>query len=230
MSDLTERLPVRLAQTWVALYTRGLPADRRDARRAEISSDLWEQRSDGSRDGSGRVTASMLGRVLAGVPADISWRVEERGFARKGGAMESWSGQQGLRRQLIIIPGISVLVGLVTLAGLPGAAAALLAGLMALALVGLTHGLMVSPVGASSGKGTPMETAIRSTQSRRTTLLIVLGVSMVVLAGTYAYAMSLDHWGDTRALIFQGLALGSLIVGLGALILLVANVARARRS
>jgi hypothetical protein len=231
MSDLAERLPVRLAQAWVALYTRGLPADRRDARRAEISSDLWEQCHDGSRDGSASATASVLGRVLAGALADISWRVEERGFARKVGAMDaSWYGQQVQRRQIIIIPGISVLVGVVTLAGLSGAAAALLAGLMALALVGLTRGLMVSPVGSLSGKGTHMETGISINQRRRKTLLIVLGVSVIVLAGTYAYAMSLEDWGDTREVIFPVVSLVSLAVGLGALILLVANIARARRS
>ena len=41
MSDQAERLPIRLAHSWVTLYTRGLPAGRRDARRAEITSDLW---------------------------------------------------------------------------------------------------------------------------------------------------------------------------------------------
>lgn len=231
MSDLAERLPAQLARAWVALYTRGLPADRRDARRGEISSDLWEQGHDGSRGGSGSVPASVLGRVLAGVPADITWRVEEREFARKGGAMDApWYGQQVLRRQIIIIPGIAVLVGLVTLAGLPGAAAALLAGFMALALVGLTRGLMVSPLSASSGKETHMKTEITINQRRRTTLLIVLAVSVIVLAATYAYATSLDHWGDTREVVFMSVSWVSLAVGLGALILLVADVARARRS
>jgi hypothetical protein len=225
MSDLAERLPVQLAQAWVALYTRGLPADRRDARRAEISSDLWEQCNDGSRDGSGSVSASVLGRVLAGVPADISWRIEERRFARNGSAMDaSWM----LQRQIFIIPGISILVVLVTVAGLSGTAAALLAGLMLLALVGLTCGLMVSPIGSSSGKGTHMETGISINQRRRKTLLVVLGVSVIVLAVTYAYAMSLEDWGDTREVIFPVLTVVSVTVGLGALILLIADVARAR--
>ena len=224
MSDLTTRLPVRLAQAWVALYTRGLPADRRDARRAEISSDLWEHGHDAACDGSRDGTASVLGRVLAGVPADISWRVEERGLARDRGAMDpSWYGQRVLRHQLII-PGIAVLVGLVTLAGLPSAAAALLAGLMVLALVGL----MASPVGTSSGTGAHMQTGL--ILRRRTTLLIVLAVSVIVLASTYAYAMSLEHWGHTRELIFTSVSLLSLVVGLLALVLLVVDVVRARRS
>jgi hypothetical protein len=229
MSDLAERLPVRLAHAWVALYTRGLPADRRDARRAEISSDLWEHGHDGARGRSGGVPASMLGRMLAGVPADISWRVEERGIARKGSAMHtSWVKQRMLRHQLIIIPGIAVLTGMVALLGLPGAAAALLAGLMVLAPVGLMSGRVVSPMHAASGTGAHMETGIA--HPRRTTLLIVLAVSVIVMAGTYAYAKSLEHWGDTRALIFLGLGWGSLAVGLVALVLLVADVVRARRS
>ncbi|MDQ3654133.1 MAG: hypothetical protein M3457_03495 [Chloroflexota bacterium] len=219
MSDL-------LARAWVALYTRGLPADCRDARRAEITSDLWEQRHDGARTGSGSGLSGALGRVLAGMPADISWRIEERGVVRAGATLGS---RQLLRRQVIIIPGISVLVGLVTLAGQPGTAAALLAGLMALALVGLTRGLILSPVAASSGKEIPMETGITINLRRRTTLLIVLGVSMIVLAATYAYALSLEHWGDTREWIFLGLGWGSLIVGVGALSLLIVDIARARR-
>jgi hypothetical protein len=122
-----------------------------------------------------------------------------------------------------------VLVGVATLAGLSGAVAALLAGLMALALVGLTRGLMVSPVGSSSGKGTHMETGIKINQRRRKTLLIVLAVSVIVLAVDYAYAMSLEEWGDTREVIFPVVSLVSVTVALGALILLVVNVAQERR-
>ena len=65
---------------------------------------------------------------------------------------------------------------------------------------------------------------------RRTTLLMVLAVSMIVLAGTYAYAMSLDHWGDTAELVFVGVGMVTPVVGLLALILLVVNVVRTRRS
>jgi hypothetical protein len=218
MSDL-------LARTWVALYTCGLPADCRDARRAEIRSDLWEQRHDGGHTGLGSNRTGALGRVLAGMPADVSWRIDEGGVARAS----LGSRQELLRRQVIIIPGIAVLVGLVTLAGQPGTVAALLAGLMALALVGLTRGLTLSPVAASSGKDTSMETGITSTLRRRTTLLIVLGVSMIVLAATYAYALSLDHWGDTREWIFMSLGWGSLVIGVGALSLLIGDIVRTRR-
>ena len=35
-------LAVGMTRSWVTLYTSGLPRELRDARRAEIDSDLWE--------------------------------------------------------------------------------------------------------------------------------------------------------------------------------------------
>lgn len=218
MSDQAERLPIRLAHSWVNLYTRGLPADRRDARRAEITSDLWEH----CHDGSGAATESVLGRVIAGVPADIAWWAEERGLAREGSAMDM------SRYQFTIILGIAMLAVLVLWAGLSSTAAALVAGLMFLSLVGLTPGLVGSPVGTSSGKEAHMQKGIIN--RRRTMLLIMLAVSVIVYAGTYAYAMSLEEWGDTKATIFVTVSLVAPAVGLIALVLLVVDVVRARRS
>ncbi len=228
MSDLAERLSVRLARAWVAVYTHGLPVDYRDARRAEISSDLWEHCHDGSVDGLGGVDARVLGRVIAGMPADIAWRVEERRHIRNGSAMAASShGSWAQRHLIIIIPCITVLAMVVMLAALPSVVAALVAGMMALALISLIRGIVGSPIGTSLGKGTHMDTGID--HRRRTTLLIVLALSVIVLAGTYAYATSLDHWGDTKTLIFTVLSLSSLAVGVGALILLVADIARSHR-
>lgn len=73
-------LVLALVRAWVRLYTRGLPADLRDARRAEIECDVWEQRRD---EQSRRVRPSasalhVLGRVLRGAPSDLSWRLERR--------------------------------------------------------------------------------------------------------------------------------------------------------
>jgi hypothetical protein len=81
-------LVLAIARGWLRIYTRGTPAAVRDARRAEIECDLWEQRHEQqSRDQ--RVTATaldVLGRVVRGVPSDLSWRVqhrERRGVARR---------------------------------------------------------------------------------------------------------------------------------------------------
>ena len=42
-------LPLRVAEGWVACYTRGLPGEVRDARRAELRSDLFEHRQHAAR-------------------------------------------------------------------------------------------------------------------------------------------------------------------------------------
>jgi hypothetical protein len=65
---------------WVGFYTRGLPVDIRQERRDEIDDDLWSQMRDAA--GSGRTDQSVTGeiviRLVFGVPADLSWRVEQR--------------------------------------------------------------------------------------------------------------------------------------------------------
>jgi hypothetical protein len=134
------------------------------------------------------------------------------------------------RLQNLIILGISVLVvmaALVTVVGLPTAASVLIAGLVVLAMVGLTRALVGSPVGAASEKERYMETG--TYRSRRTRLLVILGVSMAVLVGTVAYAFSLESWGDTHLWVFNVVGFASMAFGLVALVLLIADFARARR-
>lgn len=54
------------------MYTAGLPDDVAAERRAELASDVWEQRHDPSYAGDRAIVA----RLLRGVPADLVWRVE----------------------------------------------------------------------------------------------------------------------------------------------------------
>ena len=62
----------RTARRWVTCYTRALDADTADRRRAELESDLYEHRGS---TGSGPAQQwDVLGRVLWGIPADLSWR------------------------------------------------------------------------------------------------------------------------------------------------------------
>jgi hypothetical protein len=154
---------------------------------------------------------------------------EERWAARRAISMGNpWYGQR--RLQNLIIPGISVLAvmaGLVTIAGLPTAASALIAGLVVLAMIGLTRALVGSPVGAASEKERYMEAGTDC--SRRTRLLVILGMSMAVLVGTVAYAFSLESWGDTHLWVFNIVGFASMAFGLVALVLLIADFARARR-
>ena len=69
-----------LIRSWVRLYTRGVPAELRETRRAEIDSDLWEQVHDDQARGRRPLatTLRVLGRVLRGVVSDLSWRLEHR--------------------------------------------------------------------------------------------------------------------------------------------------------
>lgn len=71
----------RLARTWTAAYTLGLAAPVRDARRAEVASDVWEQHCDTVIDGHAvwKFFASVFGRVVRGAPADLLWRVNVEG-------------------------------------------------------------------------------------------------------------------------------------------------------
>jgi hypothetical protein len=69
-----------LVRGWVDLYTRGLPADRRDARRDEVADDLWCQHEEAAALGrSARsLDADLFMRLLFGMPSDISWRMAHR--------------------------------------------------------------------------------------------------------------------------------------------------------
>ncbi len=62
---------IGLTRRWVGLYTKGLPPEVRDARRAEIESDLWEQGEDGTANGSqpDETALQVFVRLLLGVPA-----------------------------------------------------------------------------------------------------------------------------------------------------------------
>jgi hypothetical protein len=73
--------PAGLVRRWVRLYTRGLPAELRDGRRNEIDADLWSQLEEAALLGrtSRSTNTEILIRWLAGIPADLSWRVEHRG-------------------------------------------------------------------------------------------------------------------------------------------------------
>ena len=69
-----------LVRGWVDLYTRGLPADLRDARRDEVADDLWCEQDEAAAAGrSARsLDADLFRRLLFGLPADVSWRLAYR--------------------------------------------------------------------------------------------------------------------------------------------------------
>jgi hypothetical protein len=65
---------------WVALYTRGLPAEIQQERRDEIDSDLWSQLHDAvdSAHAEASLAGEIVARLVFGIPADLSWRVEQQ--------------------------------------------------------------------------------------------------------------------------------------------------------
>ena len=71
-----------LTRAWAGLYTAGASSDRRASRRGEIDSDLWEQRRAGSDSQRSAVATAgdVLGRLVRGVPADITWRLQTGGL------------------------------------------------------------------------------------------------------------------------------------------------------
>jgi hypothetical protein len=73
-------LAAALVRRWVGLYTRGLSVDARRDRRDEIEGDIWCQAEDATASGRapGSLALEMLMRLVLGVPADVSWRAEQR--------------------------------------------------------------------------------------------------------------------------------------------------------
>ena len=80
------RLPfaARFVRRWVRLYSLGLPAADRDARLAEIESDIWEEVdfARGQGKSSPLISFQICSRLLLGVPMDLSWRITGRGAER----------------------------------------------------------------------------------------------------------------------------------------------------
>ena len=56
-----------IARWWTRVYTAGLPDHLREARRAEVESDLWESLSDGAP------SRHILARLALGIADDLSW-------------------------------------------------------------------------------------------------------------------------------------------------------------
>jgi hypothetical protein len=72
----------RAVRGWTQLYTAGAHSAARDARRAQIDSDLWEHAADAQALGrtSRGLAFEVAGRMVRGIPADIAWRLGSGGF------------------------------------------------------------------------------------------------------------------------------------------------------
>jgi len=70
---------------WVGLYTLGLRPEIKQRRRDEIDDDLWCQAQDAaeSRRADRSLGGEILTRLAFGVPADLSWRMEQARLAAR---------------------------------------------------------------------------------------------------------------------------------------------------
>ena len=84
MKSRSLRLAVAIVRAWTRLYTGRLESTLREARRAEIESDLWEFQQDSTR-AHRSPAAHVLIRLLLGIPADLSWRAEHAGIGNRPG-------------------------------------------------------------------------------------------------------------------------------------------------
>jgi hypothetical protein len=69
------RLATGAVRGWTRFYTRRVEPSARDARRAEIESDLWEQLN--AQEGGRSLPPEIVCRLVLGIPDDMRWRVEQ---------------------------------------------------------------------------------------------------------------------------------------------------------
>ncbi len=119
-------LAIGLTRWWVRLYTKGLPPEMRDARRAEIESDLWEQGEDATANGSqpDETALQVFVRLLLGTPADLTWRLEQRGAGRRTGDRSITMNESPTTRALVLlgtaVAAFPIVIGFLVLVGLNG--------------------------------------------------------------------------------------------------------------
>ncbi len=76
--SITLASAILIVRAWTRTYTAGMDPGARDARRAEIESDLWEFHEDARRRGASPlgIAAHMLLRLVLGIRNDLFWRAE----------------------------------------------------------------------------------------------------------------------------------------------------------
>jgi len=72
--------PTRAVRAWVGFYTRGLPAELAATRLALMDAELWDEAQAAEWLGeSATLGRQRMSRMVRGVPADLAWRLEQRG-------------------------------------------------------------------------------------------------------------------------------------------------------
>lgn len=74
MTSFLVRISVATVRTWTRVYTWHMPRSIREARRAEIESDLWECQAD--EGAAAALPIQIIGRLVLGAFDDVRWRVD----------------------------------------------------------------------------------------------------------------------------------------------------------
>ena len=195
-----------LVRGWVDVYTSGLPAPSRDARRAEIESDLWEQQRHSAAAGMGRggATWHVLARFLLGIPADLSWRLAQESAARH----PNKGGKQVVDKAVNLGGLVSMgFTGLVVLLGLMALSTGVGGGL---GLIDNEHGTIWMSVALSLSAGVALLAGIWTI--RRSALLggglVVFGVIVIGLGTLWTIIVPI-----VMALLAIGAAMRAMRVG-----------------
>jgi hypothetical protein len=223
MNNLLTSLAAGMARKWVAVYTLGLPPSVRDARRAELASDLWEQCHEIRSGTSNGLAGGVLARVIGGVPADVLWAINVRNDQGGTLAMRAFDGYRKADKAMIF--GMAVIAAFLasTAIGATAPISLLIAAVVAVGLAGLMR--LVFPPTATE-QGGAMDSS--ATASRRRRLLATFAISIVVIVGIAVYVFSLEHWGGL-AIFLNIVGTVALLVALGSLALFVADIIRGRR-
>ncbi len=68
-----------IVRAWVGCYTIGLSAEIAMKRKELVEADLWDESREAEQVGVARsVARQRMGRLVRGIPADVSWRLERR--------------------------------------------------------------------------------------------------------------------------------------------------------
>ena len=224
-------LLVRAVEGWVAFYTRGLPSEVRDARRAELRSDLWEHLRRASSDGHGRLRRSFQvgGRVVRGMDADLWWRFAQQAAVRPPTEAAAW------RRRLLAwlfdwVVSPAVAIGVLLTAWLSTSPFRLVGALVALFVaLAVLRMKLVGPVSNEAALMFGVVPPAGADPGRLGRLWGGLLASVLLLVAIRAYAASLNPLREMASLVNLAGSLASIGIHVTLLMLLNEYARRWRR-
>jgi hypothetical protein len=203
------KLAIGLTRAWVRLYTKGLPPELRDDRRAEIESDLWEQGYDGEANGHDpqETGAEVLLRLVAGLPADLTWRLGQIGARRSAGKNSSILAKGGNLMQTVLekgMMGLTLVLGLFWILVLPinamdGGGSVFGVVLVVAVGIALVTGVLVSGRLPWLGVGLVALGSLVGAAATYWMLVITLPVAIVLIASAVFRARRLTRRSDRTA-------------------------------